>query len=181
MGLEVPMWYVQGGMVAVCTVGLRTQNLEFVSVVWSTADGLQGTCRALWISIPTQTGFSCYTALTDTQAVKGTSLSALQQISTNTCQEYEKAKRTQEAYSYYVKMGKAFLAVSVAEQQEQKVDVSHDGIATDLWAKAFDMPPNRYSAHALVLFLSKKCFDEEKGISTGQAIHTAFADYWDNM
>ena len=29
MGLEVPMWYVQGGTVAVRTVGLGTRNSEF--------------------------------------------------------------------------------------------------------------------------------------------------------
>ena len=28
MGLEAPMWYVQGGTVAVCTVGLGTRNSE---------------------------------------------------------------------------------------------------------------------------------------------------------
>ena len=62
------MWYVQGGMVAVHTVRLgtrnselRTQSLEFISVVWSMADGLRETCGALWISIPTQTGFPHYT------------------------------------------------------------------------------------------------------------------------
>ena len=47
MGLEAPMWYVQGGTVAVRTVGLGTRNSElrvrdseFLSVVRSTADGL---------------------------------------------------------------------------------------------------------------------------------------------
>ena len=71
---------------------------------------------------------------------------------------------------------------SVAERQKNKVDVSDDGINTNIWAKAFDEPPNWYSAHALVLFLSKKCFGEEaRGVSTGQAIHATFADFWDNM
>ena len=59
------MWYVQGGTVAVCTVGLRTQNSEFISVVRSMADGLRETCRVLWISIPTQT----VTLNTDPQSV----------------------------------------------------------------------------------------------------------------
>ena len=40
-GLEAPLWYVQGRMVAVHTVRLGTQNSEFVSVVWSTVDGLR--------------------------------------------------------------------------------------------------------------------------------------------
>ena len=62
------MWYVQGGTVAVRTVRLGTRNselgvrdLEFLSVVRSTADRLRETCGALWMSIPTQMGFSHYT------------------------------------------------------------------------------------------------------------------------
>ena len=61
MGLEVPMWYVQGGTVAVRTVGLgtrnsefrtrnselRVQDSEFLSVVRSMADGLRETCGTL--------------------------------------------------------------------------------------------------------------------------------------
>ena len=65
-GLEAPMWYVQGRMVAVCTIGLGTWNSEFVLVVRSMADGLQETCGALWILIPTQMGFSHYNAFTET-------------------------------------------------------------------------------------------------------------------
>ena len=62
LGLEAPMWYIQGGMVAARTVGLGTRNSEFVSVVRSTADGLREACGALWILIPTQTGLSRYTS-----------------------------------------------------------------------------------------------------------------------
>ena len=34
--------------------------MEFLSVVRSMADGLRETCRAFWMSIPTQMGFSRY-------------------------------------------------------------------------------------------------------------------------
>ncbi|KAK2464529.1 hypothetical protein APHAL10511_003508 [Amanita phalloides] len=108
-------------------------------------------------------------------------LSALQQISTETCREYSKSSRTRESYAYYVRKGKEFLAGSAAEQHAKKVGVSDNGIETGIWERAFDEPPNRYSAHALVMFLSKKCFEEQQGISTAQAIHAAFANYWDNM
>ena len=54
LGLEVPMWYVQGRMVAVRTVGLGTRNSElrvrdseFLSVVRTTADGLREACGTL--------------------------------------------------------------------------------------------------------------------------------------
>ena len=70
LGLEAPMWYVQGRTVAVHTVGLGTRNSElgvwdseFLSVVRSTADGLRETCGTLWMSIPTQTGFSHYSGI----------------------------------------------------------------------------------------------------------------------
>ena len=53
-GLEAPMWYVQGGTVAVRTIGLGTRNSElrvwdseFLSVVRSTADWLRETCGTL--------------------------------------------------------------------------------------------------------------------------------------
>ena len=62
MGLEVPMWYVQGRTVAVRTVGLGTRDSEFLSVVRSMVDGLREACGALWMLIPTQTGLSRYTA-----------------------------------------------------------------------------------------------------------------------
>ena len=69
LGLEAPMWYIQGGAVAVRTVGLGTRNSElrvrdseFLSVMRSTADGLREACGALWMSIPTQTGLSRYTS-----------------------------------------------------------------------------------------------------------------------
>ena len=54
LGLEVPMWYVQGGTVAVRTIGLGTRNSElgvrdseFLSVVRSAADGLREACGTL--------------------------------------------------------------------------------------------------------------------------------------
>ena len=43
---------------------LGVRDSEFLSVVRSTADGLREACGALWMSIPTQTGFSRYTTFT---------------------------------------------------------------------------------------------------------------------
>ena len=42
---------------------LGVRDSEFLSVVQSMADGLREACGALWISIPTQTGFSRYTVI----------------------------------------------------------------------------------------------------------------------
>lgn len=109
-----------------------------------------------------------------------TSLSALKDISAANRTQYGKAQRTQKAYTYQVEKGRAFLAESTKQCQEGLVEAD-DGIDTDLWEKAFDNPPNRYSAQALELFLGKRCFEEGCGQSTGEAIHAAFAHYWDNM
>jgi len=40
---------------------------------------------------------------------------------------------------------------------------------------------NEYSAIALELYLTEKCFNEGHGISTGNGIQSAWAAYWDNM
>ena len=55
------------------------------------------------------------------------------------------------------------------------------GIPTDELEKAFDRPPNRYSAMALEMFLVQKCFTDGLGPSTADGIHGAFAAYWDTM
>lgn len=111
------------------------------------------------------------------------SLSALRQISAQNRREYGKAQRTQKSYTAYVQKGKAWLAGTVNKLRERVEKGEHmpDGTDVDLWASAFDPTPNKYSAHALELFLTKRCFDDKLGQSTGELIHAAFADYWDNM
>ena len=109
-----------------------------------------------------------------------TSLSALKDISAANRTQYGKSQRTQKAYTYQVEKGRAFLAESTKQRREGLVE-ANDGIDTDLWERAFDNPPNGYSAQALELFLGKRCFEEGCGQSTGEAIHAAFAHYWDNM
>jgi len=39
-----------------------------------------------------------------------------------------------------------------------------------LWENAFDRPPNKYSATALELFLTKRCFKDHLSQSTGELI-----------
>ena len=107
------------------------------------------------------------------------SLSALRQISTETCKKYGKSKGTQKAYGTQVRKGKVWLAESVARMKEGKE--SANGIDVGLWEMAFDQPPNKYSAKALELFLAKKCIWDGLSQNTADVIHAAFADYWDNM
>ncbi|KAJ7934594.1 hypothetical protein B0H13DRAFT_2227265 [Mycena leptocephala] len=85
---------------------------------------------------------------------------------------YTNAKKTTEAYEGYLSRGKEFLEYWVRPQ---------DHIDTDLLAKAFFKPPNKYSATALEMFITQKCLVEKLKKSTAEGIHGAFAKYWDTM
>jgi hypothetical protein len=110
------------------------------------------------------------------------SLQALQKTRTASQNEFGRSKSTKSNYAGYIKRGKIFLADIVAERRANGEGVvCKEGINTDLLEKAFENPPNKYSAMALELFLVQKCFTENWGKSTGDGIHGAFADYWDHM
>ncbi|KAF8886647.1 hypothetical protein CPB85DRAFT_1258454 [Mucidula mucida] len=46
---------------------------------------------------------------------------------------------------------------------------------------ALNGPPNKCTADVILYFLVQKCFTEECGHSTGDGIHAAWADHYDNM
>lgn len=108
-------------------------------------------------------------------------VAALKEASAKNRQDFCKSKRTREAYQGHVTRGKEFLASCIAERKEKGIGADSDGINTDILEKAFQNPPNEHSVDALELFLSQKCFKDGCGFSTAEAIHAAFADYWDNM
>jgi hypothetical protein len=99
--------------------------------------------------------------------------------------QYGNAEKTTKAYAGYFVRGSEFLAEIVGERRKKEAEdaewVCPQGIATDLLEKAFDNPPNKYSAVALELFITQKCIVENLGKSTAQGIHGAFAKHWDNM
>ena len=49
--------------------------------------------------------------------------------------------------------------------------------------KAFDGPPTKYTLHTMTirLFLTWKCFHQERGIQTAQGIHPAFIAEYDAL
>ena len=108
-------------------------------------------------------------------------VAALKEASAKNRQDFCKSKRTREAYQGHVARGMEFLASCITERKEKGIDSNSDGISTNILEKAFKNPPNGHSVDALELFLSQKCFKEGCGYSTAEAIHAAFADYWDNM
>jgi hypothetical protein len=93
--------------------------------------------------------------------------------------EYGTSKNTKKAYKGHLSRGKKFLEEMVGQKKASREDGNL--INADQLAKAFDNPPNEYSAMALELFLTHKCFNEGLSVSTGQGIHGAFAKYWDEM
>lgn len=95
--------------------------------------------------------------------------------------QFGKAEKTHKAYKGYLDAGKKWLKELVECEQQRGVDKLYQ-IPLDKLAVAFDKPPNQYSAVALELFLTSKCFGERKcGKSTAEGIHGAFCQYWDKM
>ncbi|KAJ7242308.1 hypothetical protein C8J57DRAFT_1244177 [Mycena rebaudengoi] len=99
-------------------------------------------------------------------------------------ESFSQASRTKEAYVGYVVRSRALLADIVAERRQKLKDnpewICPQGIDTDLLEKAFDTP-NKHSVFALELYLTQKCIVENKGKSTCEGIHGAFAKHWDSM
>ena len=86
---------------------------------------------------------------------------------------------TKKTYQRHIKDGRIFLADLV--NQRRKVP-PNDDVNTDSLEAAFDsQKPNRYSAMALELFITNKCLKENRGLSTAQQIHGAWARHWDRM
>jgi hypothetical protein len=110
---------------------------------------------------------------------KALSLPNINSIKHVSLEEYGKSKNTKKAYKGHLSQGMKFLDEMVAQRIEAGTD--KDGIETALLAKAFDNPPNRYSAMALELFITQKCFNEGLGLGTCDGIHATFAKFWGEM
>lgn len=104
-------------------------------------------------------------------------LDTLQAVRDASLLEFGKSKNTNKAYAGHIARGKKFLANVVAERKAKGIEVCDKGIPTTELAKAFDKPPNRYSAVALEFFLVQKVFTEELSRSYAEGIQGAFADY----
>ncbi|RDB27874.1 hypothetical protein Hypma_002250 [Hypsizygus marmoreus] len=117
-----------------------------------------------------------------------TTIESLRQVQAASREEFGRPKKTKKSYKGYLARGRKFLSDLVAERKAGNNSPSHgdnaegtEEIDTDILAKAFDCPPNKYSALALELFLTQKCFTEGCGKDTVAGIQGAFTDFWDNM
>lgn len=111
------------------------------------------------------------------------SIDELNQAGAQTREEYGQAKNTKKNYDGYLERGDKILAgiVRARKAAEKEGKVFPDGIVTSKLAKAFDNPPNKWSAKALELVLIQKCIHEGCGKSTMDGMHAAYAKRWDEM
>jgi hypothetical protein len=113
--------------------------------------------------------------------VKAAPLASLQETRNVEVKETTAVKNTDNAYDGHLDRGMRFLATLIEERRARGEDICSEGISTDEFEKAFDKPPNKYSAMAIEMFIVQKCFVQKLGKDTGYGIHGAFARYWDTM
>ncbi|KAF7793056.1 hypothetical protein EIP86_004161 [Pleurotus ostreatoroseus] len=109
--------------------------------------------------------------------------------------DYMRAPKTTTAYDGHIRRGKAFIAKVVEGARQAAASTETDSaplpaqleadpdedIDYSLLAVAFENPPNRYSPHALELFMTQKCIEEGLTKSLCDQIHAAFKAYWSSM
>lgn len=86
-------------------------------------------------------------------------------------------------YDALVKQGKTFLEKFVTARRSSCDELEHgeEVLDNDVLEKAFDNPPNRYSAKALEYFLVDRCIINGCQEGTAAGIHAAFLFYWERM
>ena len=113
--------------------------------------------------------------------VKAAPLASLQETRNVQVKETTAVKNTDNAYDGHLDRGMRFLTALIEDRRARGEDICSAGISTDEFEKAFDKPPNKYSAMAIKMFIVQKCFVQNLGKDTGYGIHGAFARYWDTM
>jgi hypothetical protein len=110
------------------------------------------------------------------------SLRTLHKVRSAKVLEFGNSKNTRKAYKGHLDRGQRWLAATVAARREAgEGGTCSLGICTDELEKAFQKPPNKYSAMALEMFLVEKCFNQNLSSSYGDGIQGAFAKFWDKM
>jgi hypothetical protein len=109
------------------------------------------------------------------------SLTELRTIKDASKKAHMYSQKTDTTYSGHLKRGRTFLAQLVRDDGLGHDNLLEPDTDAELLSKAFDNPPNQYSAVALELFLVQRCLKENLGESTAFGIHAAFIRYWDQM
>ncbi|RDB18350.1 hypothetical protein Hypma_000597 [Hypsizygus marmoreus] len=109
------------------------------------------------------------------------SLEALAKLAKECVDKYNKVANTDKAYTGQITRAKQFVNNQVVQRKAAGVSICEQGIPTDELEKALDNPPNQYSAMAVEMFITQKCFTEGCGKQVAESIHAAFCRYWDTM
>lgn len=145
---------------------------------------LQVSCPAL--GMPARTSTASTPALEKKKRRKKNrptlvSLDELEQVRITAVKVHGGSKKTADNYASYLKRGRLFLGQMVGEMCQSGSERREPYMDLDKLAKAFDNPPNEYSAMVLEKFIVEKCLHENLGKSTYDGIHAAFKRLWDNM
>lgn len=127
-------------------------------------------------------------------------VSVLQDLAANGTKEHLHSKKTTGGYDRYLKAAREFVE-SMFQERDSEMDgpggfdplsmLDDEDVDKDLddevdlsdpeFRNAFDGPPTKYTPHAIRLFLTWKCFHQEKGIQTAQGAHAAFVAEYDAL
>lgn len=126
-------------------------------------------------------------------------INSLQELASNGTKEHLHSKRTTGAYGGYLKAAREFVESMFCERNEANAtggfdpmamlddeDIDHDlddevDLSDPEFRNAFNGPPTKFTPHAIRLFLTWKCFHQEKGIQTAKGIHAAFVAEYDAL
>ncbi|KZP03242.1 hypothetical protein FIBSPDRAFT_1019175 [Athelia psychrophila] len=127
--------------------------------------------------------------------------SSLQQLKNLTAEKMDqhiKSGKTRNAYNRYITRAKSWLGVFFLEEGEAErkwkegsgKGLSGDGegdidnttlLEDEEFRDAFDGVPSKSTPQAISMFLTFKCFEENKGRSTAEGIHAAFITEYDKI
>ncbi|KAF8867913.1 hypothetical protein CPB85DRAFT_1264029 [Mucidula mucida] len=97
--------------------------------------------------------------------------------SSRTSRKKRSSPRSRGEYNRYIKNTRKFHTELV--KQRRASGQTYDDAKE--FESALNGPPNKCTADVILYFLVQKCFTEECGHSTGDGIHAAWADHYDNM
>ncbi|KZP05164.1 hypothetical protein FIBSPDRAFT_766273 [Athelia psychrophila] len=126
------------------------------------------------------------------------SLQQLKNLTAEKTDQHIKSGKTRNAYNGYITRAKSWLGAFFLEEGEAErkwkegsgKGLSGDGegdidnttlLEDEEFRDAFDGVPSKSTPQAISMFLTFKCFEENKGRSTAEGIHAAFITEYDKM
>jgi hypothetical protein len=131
------------------------------------------------------TGNQPYRKAQARRGVPGASLGVDSERVHQLTQQHSLEENTQRAYSSRLKQARKWIAEAAKEVEklaELKPPISIElGATSDVFASAFGEVPNRYSPHAVALYLTHIHFDRKLGKSTVEQTHAALKNMWNSV